>query len=119
MREFKIPIEPFDFKLLVYYGETTHDVIEYHNSKYEPKIEPVNDAVRQFVNVAETDSGPAFCMVLAKDSYNDGLLVHECFHVIYYITKYVGMELTDSSQEYYAYAIQRLFDQIKKKLKKL
>jgi hypothetical protein len=46
MREFKIPIEPFDFKLLVYYGETTHDVIEYHNSKYEPKIEPVNDAVR-------------------------------------------------------------------------
>lgn len=116
MQSFEIKIEPFNINVLVHYGPTMKKIIEHHNQHYEPQIQPETRFTKAIVNIEHTDRGPVFCLLLPKKTYNDGVLVHECLHIIHETADYVGLTLTDSSQEYYAYALERLFNEIKKKL---
>jgi len=117
LKSFEVTIEPFRIKLLVHYAPTIDDAIQHHNKNYEPVISPETRYTKALLNIEQTETGPAFCLLLSEESYTDAILVHECLHVIHETADYVGLTLTDSSQEYYAYAIERLFGIIKKKLK--
>lgn len=43
-----------------------------------------------------------------------GLIAHECFHGVTFMTDRVGITLSDSSDEVFAYAVQYLVNQFKK-----
>lgn len=52
------------------------------------------------------------CLVINKPHESfESTLVHECVHVAYRILSESGMELTDASEEAYAYFIEWLFNE--------
>lgn len=53
---------------------------------------------------------------LYLSNVNDALLVHELFHVTYKILSKIGMELSNDSEEAYAYLQEYLFNQVKANL---
>jgi len=52
-------------------------------------------------------------MIFEKSGYRDDILVHELFHVVKYICDYVGITLSDESEEAWAYLFQDLYGTIK------
>lgn len=116
IKTFHVNISPFDIDLLVHYGPGINKMIKQHNKIYKPKIELERDAAVGLTVISDTKKGPAYCLFLDSNNYDDSVLVHECFHIIYQTADYAGITLTDSSEEYYAYAMQKLFSKIKKKL---
>lgn len=120
MKSFYVNVAPFNTKVLVHYGKNINKLIKKHNKKYKPAIELERDqrSVNGLTVTTETKYGPAYCILLDSKKYNEGVLLHECFHALHGITENAGLILTDQSEEYYAYALQDLFNQIKKELNK-
>jgi len=52
-------------------------------------------------------------MILPKNASHD-LIAHEAFHLALMIGKYKGLELTDSSEEAYAYLLQHIVKTVNK-----
>lgn len=57
-------------------------------------------------------------IVIPKESYKDYILVHELMHVLWYYSKYCGVEMNHGSQEWQAVLTEYLFRKIKKIYKK-
>ena len=120
MKSFYVNVAPFNTKVLVHYGKGINKLIKNHNKKYKPKIELETNQknVNGLTVTTKAKNGFAYCILLNSKRYDEGVLLHECFHALHGITEHAGLTLTDQSEEYYAYALQDLFNQIKKQLNK-
>lgn len=65
---------------------------------------------------AEADKGVRYCVGLHKDS-SYCTIAHECYHLLHYLAKDVDLPLDYDSQEWGAYMIGYIFNEIEKAIK--
>lgn len=101
-----IPIWNVHFDILLY-DEETADHFE------------IPDDVAAYT-VYDSDLVEDFCLAacIFKDTKSD-TIVHESLHLVREIMSHVGIELTDSSEEAYAYTLEYVYKNVKKVIKKL
>jgi hypothetical protein len=55
---------------------------------------------------------PSYYMIYKKDSFNIGILAHECFHAVIRIANDKGCKFNLESEEFYTYAIEDMVNSI-------
>lgn len=91
----------------------TDDIPEqvYKHTKYE--TEDSYDALVFYRNDKETTVYVAF----DDKTYTQGIIAHECFHIVRIVMDYVGIPLTKESEEAYTYLLGYLVDEVNKLIK--
>lgn len=65
------------------------------------------------------EGGLDLLMGFDKDKLKPGLVSHECLHATCYIMDYVGIPLTEHSEEAYTYLLSYLVDEVYKVIDKI
>lgn len=116
MQNISLNIAPFNATLIVHINSSMVKCHNYITKKHNCKLkhDPLEQDAASLYLIGE--DGPIW-IILLTDDFNDSDLVHEIFHTIYSVTKYVDIKLSNSSEEYFAYAMGDLFERIKQKVK--
>lgn len=108
-------IMPFNVTVFVLVAKTVTEAVEIWNSTYTPEIP--EDLLKENVdgcmiyNVDE-EGYPCWCL-LFEEGVDDVVIVHECFHLLMDIADSKGASWSKSSDEWYAYALQDIFNKVK------
>lgn len=104
-----IPLDIFDAEIMVHFGEKKElrNVLVKYMSK--EKITSIINALRVCKNglTLHNEDGTTIIYIPQIPSCPEqfGTLSHEIFHAVSYVMKDKGIDLTDSSEEAYAYTI--------------
>ena len=109
----QIPIDPYPKKYWLIYEETDADVMHFFHKEPDDfkaiyRVSPENDAL-----TIRTPRGSVVTRFHTRPS-EPGIIAHEAFHAAYAILDYVGMTLSDSSEEAFAYMVDWLTSHIHK-----
>lgn len=103
-RLIKIPI--YDYKINIVYTENVSkyldyaDLVDYNDGCYSAVVFDCSELTHLKYN----------CLVVFDNvSFRGSVISHEAFHITCLICNYVGIKLTDSSEEAYAYLIGYLY----------
>jgi hypothetical protein len=117
MKSIKIVLPIYPFEFMVSIAQTNKqlmdDFIKYWD---EPKF---IELVKNDVENMDDDYSGYFQMYKCqvgifrfKNKPAVGVIVHECFHACYKLMDRIGQQLSDESEESYAYLMQYIFEQI-------
>jgi hypothetical protein len=98
----QIPIEPYPKKLYLIWEEMDSSVMHFFHSQEDDykaiyKLPITDDAL-----TIRTARGNV-CIRFGSKPTDPGSIAHEAFHATFAILDYIGMTLTDSSEEAFAY----------------
>lgn len=90
--------------------------------KNKIKIPIYNQVIVVIVTEEEDDRYKAFVdyvdsyitALFIKKHLTDGIIVHECVHLVNFIYSHIGVELDINNDEHQAYLTQYIYEQIKK-----
>lgn len=107
---------PFRTDIAVIFANTVTEGLKYMIDACDAKLS-INPEDEQFTNGItghglDVDGLNAWYIVFNKNQFNIGLLAHECYHAINYITNSKGMIYNSDSEEYYAYALHDMVNYI-------
>lgn len=106
--EIKIPIYGIVFELIL-----TDDIWNYHIKNNISGIrEEVDNYAALTLEFSTEKDQTRRCIIFRDDYYSIGCIAHEAFHLTCRVMKTIGMNLTDSSEEGYAYLITWLTEAI-------
>ena len=104
-----IPLDIFDAEIMVHFGEKKElrNVLAKYMSK--EKVTSILNAVGVCKSglTLHNEDGTTIIYIPQKPSCSEdfGTISHEIFHAVSYVMKDKGIDLTDSSEEVYAYTI--------------
>ena len=121
MINFNYEVNPFRVNIIIVFDSTVEaglqKLIEQHGAKLDFDSAEIGDCLGIAGKGIDKNGLDAWYCVFSEPNFNLGILVHECFHAIYMIAESKGMPVTHESQEFHAYAIENMFNFIKKKYK--
>jgi len=119
MKSFNYEIKPFRVNIIVIFDKNVSNGLNYLIEKCDAKInynpEDEKDTLGIVGHGLDAEGLNAWYIIFNEDLFTFGCLAHECFHAISRIAYNKGMLLTEASEEYYAYAIEDMFNYIKEK----
>lgn len=104
-KKFKLPIyDQFTVTVLIS-DDLAQDVFNITNEPYDTNYNGV---------FFHKKNGTDVFIGFEKDKIKPGLVAHECLHATCYILDYVGISLTEESEEAYTYLISYLVNEVYK-----
>jgi hypothetical protein len=101
--ELKIPIYNQPYHIIL-----TNDIWEYHERN---EIQGIKEEVEKYAGLFLKVDGN-LQILFRDDYYSIGCITHEAFHLTNYIMKQIGSRLDDSSEEFFAYLLTYITEQV-------
>jgi hypothetical protein len=108
----KITFDTYPIKLYIFINETDEGIMAYMDKEDTPEL------VEDILNFDEGDEAlfaykdTTNIAIRLRDLQKPEFVTHEAFHATCYIMRYVGIRLTKSSEEAYAYLLQYITENI-------
>jgi|SRR6478736_3114759 len=80
------------------------------------KFLPGNNCLGCFINTGDK-YGRRMWILLDIEKVSERVIVHECFHAIYYLLDTKGVKLKPSSEETFAYLLDSLYTRVRRVMK--
>lgn len=118
VRKGKIVVEPFDVEVPILIVSEMKDVVKIWNKEIRSKMPPdleeefTDGMIAAVVNFPNEKGLHCFGMILQED-VSDSTIVHESFHLLMKIASYKGASWSDDSDEWYAYGLEKIFNDVK------
>lgn len=112
---FKIPLVIYPYNVLFYFGEDLKGFCK--TKKIEYKWKEVDDQTEGLTLFTDSDIVIISMDYVPTDSHGYSVLQHEIFHAVSFTLRSVGINLTEDTEEAYAYLIDYLTKQCYTKLK--
>lgn len=118
VRKGKIVVEPFDVEVLILIVSEMKDAVKFWNKEIIPKMptdfeEEFNDGVIATVVSFPNEEGLRCYGMILQENASDSTIVHESFHLLMKIASYKGASWSDDSDEWYAYGLEKIFNDVK------
>lgn len=110
----KIELELYTSNIRVVISKNIIDTIKFDDNLKYIKEEDVRDSDGYITNICEDDDTYVSTYCLLKLDIDDGVLVHEAFHLACKIQERIGSYLHEASEENYAYLIEYIYKKLKK-----
>ena len=117
-KNFIISWEIYPFDVMVSVKEGHGDIVKrIEKTKYK-----LNEEEKEKLWIEETNKGRTIMLrggqtIIRLESLEHDTIAHEIFHAVTFLMARIGVELSDKSDEAYAYAIEFLTKKIYKQLK--
>lgn len=116
MINFDYQIQPFRVWVKIVFAESVAEGLQWLINDCSAKIgfdpETEKDTLGIVGHGLDANGLQSWYIVFNKNEFKLGILVHECLHAITRIADQKGLILSKDSDEYYAYAIEDMFNYI-------
>lgn len=118
MKVLNYELKPFRTIITIIFDKDVKSGLKYlideHNAKVDINPYDESNTIGILGNGLDKDNIPSWFMIFEEDSFNFGVLAHECLHAVLRISEHKGMDLNKDNQEFYAYALEDMFNFISK-----
>jgi hypothetical protein len=115
----EIPLLPTKFLLDVWICDNLNELSEAFHVRYGASVEYYKgdlhpDAVQVIQSTVDSECKGSKMIVMNMQELQDTVVLHEVVHVVFKLSKITGIEISYKSQEWVAYFVEYIYEEILK-----